>query len=256
MAGRSYLQRIAEPLRRGDPVLFAIPSATPDEARPFATARAAPITTASSAPVVRRKPLAVAPPVASAPAPAALASSSAPLSAADASVIEEQVATPPVSVSRAQAIPLDMDHAPEHPAPPLVPPTAEPADRVPFEQVASSPIAAADIETGYSQQETIPGSHPASQEVAPAVAPGATQQTSPMTMTTSTEPPLSDAPSSPQYSPRATAAPPRIYIGTVEVHAVAPSPPTTPDPAPVAAPSVPSAPISRGYGWRFGLVQG
>jgi hypothetical protein len=45
---------------------------------------------------------------------------------------------------------------------------------------------------------------------------------------------------------------PRIHIGVIEVRTT-PSPPAAP-----AAPRAlvaPPAPISRGYGWRFGLIQ-
>jgi len=55
-------------------------------------------------------------------------------------------------------------------------------------------------------------------------------------------------------------ASPRIHIGTIEVRT---TPPPAPQPSPPAAP-VPtgasrdsaSVPVSRGYGWRFGLSQG
>jgi hypothetical protein len=49
--------------------------------------------------------------------------------------------------------------------------------------------------------------------------------------------------------------PPRIHIGTVEVRA-APPPVPVPQAAPRAASRPEAAPISRGYAWRFGLVQG
>src|SRR5579864_7397278 len=61
VAGRTYLQRIAQPLRPGDPLLFAMPQVAPDDARPPATA---PVASAapSSGPVLRRTPSQVASP--------------------------------------------------------------------------------------------------------------------------------------------------------------------------------------------------
>jgi hypothetical protein len=50
---------------------------------------------------------------------------------------------------------------------------------------------------------------------------------------------------------------PRIHIGTVEVRAAPPpAPAPVPQAAPRAAPRGETTPISRGYAWRFGLVQG
>ena len=61
VAGRTYLQRIAQPLRPGDPVLFAMPQVAPDDARPPATP---PVVSAApaSGPVLRRTPSRVASP--------------------------------------------------------------------------------------------------------------------------------------------------------------------------------------------------
>ena len=196
VARRSYLQRIAEPLRPGDPVLFAVPRPPPGEARaavempptprpaaalhapahsPRAEARLAPATSPNAA----HKP---------APAEAAAESTLAPTENAAASG-----ELPPASSSARTS--LQPAPAPREPAPDM--------------------IARARLVTIEPE------------------APG--------------EPLLSTSSSG-------SAPAPRIHIGTVEVRSAAPPAPARP--AARVLPRTDAAPISRGYAWRFGLVQG
>jgi hypothetical protein len=207
VARRSYLQRIAQPLRAGDPVLFALPRAPSAESRaavempaPRATAPAKPL------PPDRR----TAPRVARAPDTAPPNETLTPLHAPAEMIVEAAAPAP-----RERTVLSD--------APP--PPSF-----------------------------TAPAPH----ELAPA-----RRDTDPPPATVAHAPPRPAAPQGPEASvsvvrppsTNGTVVAPRIHIGTVEVRSHTP-------PAPVARPAAPAArradtpPISRGYAWHFGLIQG
>jgi len=272
MAHRSYFQRIAEPVRLGDPLLFAMPRAAPDEARPPAVPPAAATTvTPSAASVLRRAPARAAPPL----APAALPATPSVVPATPSTVPAIPSAQVPAIATPANAAPRGLASAvpppaaaPAVPAPPPGPlSAAEPGRRsasVPAADVPASPgarreeTAATDFVGPPSFATGLAAPAPAAAEL-PSVfrpAPRTAQSTSDGVPGARSgarhaepviRPPASLA--APPSSSSAGVVPPRIHIGTVEVRSAAPV-------LPHAAPGSAAAPISRGYAWRFGLVQG
>jgi len=260
VAGRTYLQRIAQPLRPGDPVLFAMPQVAPDDARPPATPPVASAAPASGS-VLRRTPSRVASPApmqaasprsAASPAPA---DTTAPPPAMSAHGPDIAIAPPAPApfVAGEQALitgaALSAIQAPLGAAPPSVDlPAASPLEVRTTETVA--PIAPTPT---VSTREPISASVAAAAIDAPAAR--ATYDDVPMPDRVAL-PPLR-LPGAPPPADGCGPPPPRIHIGTVEVRA---APPPAPVPVPQAASRAASrsdvAPISRGYAWRFGLVQG
>ena len=259
VAGRTYLQRIAQPLRPGDPVLFAMPQVAPDDARPPAmppVASAAP----ASGPVLRRTPSRIAspPPMqaplprsAVSPAPAEATTPPPMMSAHGPEIAAASPAPGPVVAGESSLItgaPLPAIQARFGAAPPSVDlPRASPLEVRTTEAVA--PIAPTPtVATRESTSASV---------AAKAIDPPAARAALDVVPTPDrvARPPLR----LPGATPPADAGgpPPRIHIGTVEVRA---APPPVPVPVPQAAPRAESrpdaAPISRGYAWRFGLVQG
>jgi hypothetical protein len=269
MPRRSYLHRIAEPLRSGEPVLFAVPRPLPTEARapveaPTISQDAAEPT---RAPTLHRRAAtrgtipatpdlsaaAVGAPVAAAPCTLALGNTAAPAGIAraptsSAALPSRTVATidDPGAISRASALPPMLGEPQMRPA--AVAPSARAAARILASPTAPLGRAAEPRHVSSSQRP----------------APFAPDLTAPdVTMVdlaaSSLSRPVSIAPAiaRPPSTPASGAAPaPRIHIGTVEVRTT--TPPAAP-PAPRAAPEAPqrdTAPIARGYAWRFGLLQG
>lgn len=260
VAGRTYLQRIAQPLRPGDPVLFAMPQVAPDDARPPATA---PVVSAVPVPgpVLRRTPSRVASPAPmQAPSPRSAVS---PVPAA-ATIPPPALSAPGREIAAASPVPA-----------PVV------AGELPLITGAASPPTQAPLAATPAQID-VPTASPLEVGMTEAVAPTAPTQTAQTSeppsapvaaatidalpaRATHDAVPLPDRVALPALRlpgaapPVDTGAPPppRIHIGTVEVRAAPPPPPVpVPQAAPRAASRPDGAPISRGYAWRFGLVQG
>lgn len=260
VAGRTYLQRIAQPLRPGDPVLFAIPQVAPDDARPPATLPVASVTPASG-PVLRRTPSRVASPAPmQAPSPRsavspAPADATAPPPALSAHGTDSAIASPapaPV-VAGEQALNTRRADPPAVQAPFVAAPvhmgvpTASPLEARTTEAVAPIAPAPAPLTSEPPAASVAAAIDPPAARAINDAVPLPNRVTLPALRLPGATPP-GDAGSPP---------PPRIHIGTVEVRA---APPPAPVPVPQSAPRAASrpdaAPISRGYAWRFGLVQG
>jgi hypothetical protein len=208
MARRSYLQRIAQPLRAGDPVLFALPRAPSTESRAAVEAPAP----RAPAPAKRLPPESRAAPRAARASDAAPPDETLrPLDAPTETTVEAAAPTPRQHTGLSDAPP-----PPSLIAPALSAPTAAQRDAdPPLATVAHTP-----------HRPTAPRILEAQVSVV--------------------HPPSSDG----------TVAPPRIHIGTVEVRShTQPPPPVARPPAP-AARRADTPPISRGYAWHFGLIQG
>jgi hypothetical protein len=256
MARRSYLQRIAEPLRSGDPVLFAVPRPAPDEARPAAETRTSAAAAPSTAPVLRRRAIGSAAP-ASPAAPPATAGAAHP-------------APPPEAVASVAA-PADAESAPAPPAFPAISPAVvdeHDMPAVPFPPPAA--VVTAEEKRERAPRESIGGVFASPRSVPAALpfdpAPGAAPGESagkPEAIAAGPGPVAREPDPFPPPAPLAplptTASPPtpRIHIGTVEVRSAAVPPPPLPSSiaAPPASPANTMA-IPRAYTWRFGLVQG
>jgi hypothetical protein len=271
------LQRIAEPLRAGDPVLFAVPRPLPAEARapveaPATSPDAAEPTRAAT---LRRRPASNAAtrtaPNVSAAEVSTTATANPPAPADTAAVAPAAIAPPP---SRSVVATDDEGIAGRPPAVPPAEPRLRFAARAPNERATARPPAStagspADRAAAPhrltsmwtatpSAPDVMSSDFPASETTAPdIIAPAAR----PVSAGIAAEPPpASISPPTPMATPVIGAAPaPRIHIGTVEVR-TAPSPaaPVAASPArgAAAAPRGGTAPIARGYAWRFGLVQG
>lgn len=246
MSRRNYLQRIAEPIQPGEPVLFAVPHPARNSARPAAN---------RPADIIRRAPA-----FARAAGPAAAVSQQTPAASTPSLPVLPPVAAPAAAAAEIAPVRMAADEpASERPSPAVealppaspsfVPPTAPP--------VAAEPLAA-----------TARVSEPPIAEVAVATAEHPDRQVArePERASSSARPVRlpADLPNRSVEAagrpPAQVSAPPRIYIGTVEVRVIAPQPAPTPV---VAQPSAPSAAapaprelISRGYGWRLGVGQG
>jgi len=274
MARRSYLQRIAEPLRARDPVLFAVRGAGPDEARPAV----APAVSAAGAPASA---------AAGHGAPPRAAPSSAPLAATP---LAARASTPRgKSRPGAEPAPTGPTNPTAEPSPgPLGSPLAVTAAGVPHAQppsIAATPET--DILQATSRADPFGETGRETPDLAP-ITPASAQfeRRPPTSRRLASSPPAAAQASGSTRVPEADtredialeptivrlppaaastrasgskAAAPRIHIGTVEVRSAAPAPAPAPVLPPTAAPAAPRAdagPIARAYAWRFGLVQG
>jgi len=287
MARRSYFQRIAEPLVPGKPVLSAVPRPAVDEARPAAAApgiRPSPVPAAETpAPVLRRSPADGNRPVAGyAPARPGAIAAAAPAATQDVSAPGAvSLAAPAPAVSPA----TDGVEAVE-PAPRLAL-----SDDVGLPRDFGAPAGFPDFEPGVPEvaRDSVarpladgPPLEPVRRAEPPApdapVDRWADAPAARMAPTAPTAEPVARTPAPPAtwpgYPPAPIVAvnpsanlagPAHIHIGTIEIRstppqAPAPQPPPAPARAPAAAGSAfganAAAPVSRGYGWRFGLIQG
>lgn len=280
MAGRSYLERVAQPLSPGEPVLFPTPCATGDEARGEAERRA----TRTPPPRIGRAPTAVqrraavpattpseaaneapAPPadapsnVTGPPAPAA-ASPIFPIGGAvgaafaaleRASLSARAREAPPAADVAASVVepPAPIDQAAAAPAPspePLSPPLLRAGtSTIDAESAVAPPPPHEGVEGAGAERRKAPSTFTQS--------PQALQETSAADASTPKPAPAREfwPTANPRSAGRSQAIPPapRIHIGAIEVRT------TPPPPAPPRAPASPSASVSRGYAWRFGLIQ-
>jgi len=250
MARRSYLQRIAEPLCAGDPVLFAVPHPAPDEARPAAMNPTLASGAASSAPLLRRAPARAD----SLPAPVAASRPFLPQARAAVAPADAVANAMPdaAGTSAFQASSAERHAAAAEPGMRSAPPRSPEPVQAPDE--SHEPAPAEDRVAGFVRQPPsatfhaappsaafeVAAASPHAVGIAPSGTPDALQA----------EPAHRQPPSPAATTPNTGSAAPRIHIGTVEVRSAAP-PPAAARPAPPAA-----APISRAYAWRFGLVQG
>jgi hypothetical protein len=250
MARRTYLQRMAEPLRAGDPVLFAVPRAPADEARPALTPATTPALSRGAAPVPRR------------------------------GRVSEPIAQPPASIAlRAAAEP---GYIPRIPVPEVTAPQVQPQsrprneprqqealpDRVPPATSAEPPQVNPAAPTRRFSEPTVPvtrreaASAPSNRAVETTVLDAPTARPRPSQHAAQPPAKVQDPVRPEQRGPAAAAvhesAPaPRLHIGTIEVRAAAPPPSPMPQQATRGAPPRhDSVPLSRAYAWRFGLVQG
>ena len=275
MSRQSYLQRIAEPLRAGDPVLFAVPRPLPTDARaPIeapatrldaaepgrattlrrraasnAATRAAPDTSAVGIGAQTTAP-AIADTTASTPAPTVIAPPpSHGIAATDDDAARRAPALRP-ALTETQLRPATP--APNEPAiaRTLTSTAGAPPDRASTPRHSASTWTAAPSASDSAAPDLAPPDMTVADIVAPAARPEAAA-------IAAQPPPAAISPPTPMATPAtgATLAP-RIHIGTVEVRA---APPPAAASSPRAAPAAPrgaAAPIARGYAWRFGLPQG
>jgi hypothetical protein len=248
MARRSYLRRIAEPLTPGLPALFSVPRAAPDERRPPAASASA------STPTLRRA-------TASGPA------TSSPGRVPRASFGGGRRAVPNTPPSPSSAI-----------APDLTRPSTDPALEAVKTRSAAPPLALG-RDLGAAPTALLADTV--------SIRPAAAEHTAPTHSAllgpaeTPSAPAAGDAvpdadevpadsgavalPLRPPAAPPAGLEPasPRIHIGTVEVRTTPQAlPPTAVQPPSPAVPPAASpasgnatAPLSRAYGWRYGLIQ-
>jgi actin cytoskeleton-regulatory complex protein PAN1 len=260
MARPTYLQRIAEPLRPGEPVLFAVPRPAPDEARPAAetpsVGPSAPLRRSAAAPRAAATQTDAASPRRQAGAVATLADG------------ELTPARPAGSAAR-PAVDRDETRARRLPAPGSVAATAGEAIAPEPRSMARPPLAStsgvlrdASLRAAPQHEEVLDGTKEdlslrsrhrrrlegRTESIQAAGIPAAAVEHPP---SLAPSPPGSTAPP-PSPSPSTAPPSPRLHIGTIEVRSAAPPPP----PVARAAPQPGAAALSRGYGWRFGLVQG
>jgi hypothetical protein len=271
MAGRPYLERVAQPLSPGDPVLFPAARAPGDEARGEAERRApeapSPRIGRTAAAVQRRAAIdATAPP---APARESMLPLGADSHIADVAVTstlgasfhvsgpagDAFAALERASLPRALREGSPIGGAAAAPTPPPERQSPPPMQggklaiggesAVAEPRVAVEPIGPARRGDSTTFTETLRAhqewsSADASMPKLPLAERAAARELSPTVSSRAAG--RSDTPS----------PAPRIHIGVIEVRTT-PSPPAAP-----AAPRAlvaPPAPISRGYGWRFGLIQ-
>lgn len=266
MARRSYLQRIAEPLLPGQPVLFPLSRAAPDEARPAVAVSPPTPGVAQDVPKsLRRAPASAARAVQAmpglAPAAPAAAQSGAPTlkPAAEPAAVAE--AGPPAPILRADPLTAagpETRAALEESAPTgegdtgaqRLFDTAAPSTSIVTALASPSVPAPRAVAVATSSAAAVPDAAPtAVRSVLPAAAADAPER----------PPPTVAMPPADAAAERTRTAP-SIHIGTIEVRTAAPALPAPAAP-PAAIPSVPrAAPAdaapARGYGWRFGLIQG
>jgi ribonuclease E len=256
MARRSYLQRIAEPLRAGDPALFALPHPSPGERRPAAELPTSRPAAPPPAPALHRGAAvaadvdAVVAPTAdrAAPSPDAIVSAHpiAPAAPRAGSAPAWPAARPLEAVGKREALRAAraQPRAPE-PSPALAPAAA---------LATASPERALEGRTAATAAS--PGSVAVPARPA-ATMPASAETSAPRTISVARDPEVFPGirPPAPTAMPQSDPPPPRIHIGIVEVRSAAPPPARAPQPA-AAAPRADAAPIARGYAWRFGLLQG
>jgi hypothetical protein len=232
---RSYLQRIAEPLAGGAPALFAAPRALPEDSRPPASATAQTLRRVSAGGLQAR---------------ASAAASSSPETSND-------VASPTTGASVQVASPKlerGVEPEPTFPSAPLPrpalaavepAPAAAPAEPGSVGSVDLGALAApaAPYPTSVFETEATPAAWGFERDGAARSELGVTPPSGP-----AFDPPRPEGPAG------------RIHIGAVEIRTAPPPAAAAPPPvAPSAAPSHvlggPSTPFSRGYSWRYGLIQ-
>jgi hypothetical protein len=248
MAPRSYLSRIAQPLVDGDPVVWSVPRATAEEARP-------PVAATAATSALQRRP---------APAPAAKpASTSAPTPKAGPEIrawVEPNPRLVELTPSAETLAPAPIDElspaelAISEPAAATAPVTrqaiAEPAVSPSSERRLS--VISGEVAATPPTAEMLPAPPPSTRP-----APRCDSALEPQWPTREE---ASSAPHAERVTPSVVNTPaPRLHIGAIEIRAIAPPPVAAPAPAPIMAAAAPSAPggrIGRAYAWRFGLVQG
>lgn len=231
MAGRSYLARIAQPVRPGDPLVWSIPRPLAEETRPPAP-RGAVASAEGGGPVRRATALARA---------------------------GKESGSPPAAI-RFSSLPPE-GKAPVEPGSPAAEgPSPERPERmapIPRSALASEPPPSAFSAPDGPKRSSIP-------DLTRAAA-------APVARDAPSQPSIVSPPKAPAFAeegvqahrPRARAAPPpgepaapRLHIGTIEIRAPAPAPPPIVRPAPASPARSPAAPIPRAAPWRYGLVQG
>jgi hypothetical protein len=272
MARRSYLQRIAEPLRAGEPVLFAVPGAGPEDARPATASAVVESGVASNPSTLRRaadratSPSAVAKPERATQivqTPRAVASSTA------VDVNPAQVSMPSTAgpIAPAQSREFHTPVAPlETEAFAPLSPQARSAVAATTRTVVTERVAADFIDSEpLSSAEVVPPAVADASIDSPSAGEAQTRRDTDPSLRQVSPAEIDFEPISRQPPPlavskprlRADTASPRIHIGTVEVRSAAPPPtPAQASTAAHAASRTDATPISRAYAWRFGLVQG
>jgi hypothetical protein len=259
MPRRSYLHRIAEPLSPGDPVLFAVPRPPPEEARAASEMQTPTPAAPSRAPTLRRRASASAAPAATATTQHATA---APVATGAASFVPSPrasasdqpiAAAPPVPLST-QPPPIAGERTTR-----ITPPAAPAPDEATERQ--HGPTGQRVVESASASPLVLPGdAAPRDLVSISAVSDPPPKTVAPTARTMPVVPDPFDEPQPARLPTPGGRATPRIHIGTVEVRSATPAlPQAPPPPAPRAAPASPrgdTASISRGYAWRFGLVQG
>lgn len=266
MARRSYLARIAQPVRPGEPLVWSIPHPPAEEARPpamMSTPFPAPATAQPPAPTPARPPIA---PTTTRRTDTALGPPRPPMNPAatarDApgervpSETAGEIARPParlfeVEATNASAPPVEATAAPHHTAPGAgeAPSTGSPDTAAALRMKARPQPSQDRLESTLEPPLRPPASSPP-QLVAASIA-------------AAERPLLADAPLPPAPPARLSAtrredgAAPRLHIGTIEIRAPEPAPPPEPVVRSAANRPAPSpATIGRAYPWRYGLVQG
>lgn len=270
MARRSYLARLARPLTIADPVVWSMPRASTDEARP--TARAArprleapadPISVPSpgepTAVGQARSDRSPAPLRSPTPAPARLAKMGATTPGAGANAPGTRSTTPKPARPAPTGAPIVGHARPdpvtrmERPAPDRAAPRVGQSDVEAAPQVTHEPGAVgwpeiSHIEPGPSVPSPVDALATARRIEA--------AQTHDRLTASAPEPqsrsPRPDAPATPSQE-RQT----RLHIGAIEIRVTRPPTPAPAPPAPaiVHAPPAASAPLARAYTSRFGLAQ-
>ena len=223
---RSYLQRIAEPVAGGTPVLFAAPRPPPEDSRPPAFAPAQALRGALATPPQARASDATSAPAASNSEASATAVARSPSASPD-------FTEPAVESAAAFA------------SPPASSPAVSAADSA-RASASGKPGLAGPVDLGSVAAPAVPSGFEADASAR-----------SDLGLTLLPRPPGIDDP------PRSEGSGGRIHIGAVEIRTT--PPPAAAPPIPTAsvdrssAPSHvlggPSTPVSRGYGWRYGLLQ-
>ncbi len=291
MGRRSYLARLAEPFGEAGPVLFPVPQAAPEEARPAWRAAGAAGGAVDAQPPVARGRKATAVPAGREMAarggnvaPGAVPAASAPRAAAAAGPVSASASPASLgpagalSVSGAPAATLQRkpaatrDNAPG-PRPNMAGEASAASigtARAPVEMGVASAVSPPAVVEQVESRSRAPAARAETgpilawgEAVAPPAMPGAARPLPPKPR------PIDDAPvarAEPVTPARGVAAPdlaqpsgPRIHIGTVEVRTVsAPAPQPAPPPAPRSALAAANgaARLASGYGWHFGLGQG
>jgi hypothetical protein len=208
MARPTYLQRIAQPLRAGDPVLFALLRASSAESR-AAVETPAPRAPAPAKPLLPEGR--AAPRAARAPDAAPPDETLRPLDTPAEMIVEAAAPAPREHTSLSDA----------PPPPSFTAPT--PHEPTPARRDADRPL----VTVAHTTSRPAP--------------PRAPEASVSIVRAPSTD---------------STVAAPRIHIGTVEVRSHTPPPPPVARPPVAAARRADTPPISRGYAWHFGLIQG
>jgi hypothetical protein len=260
MARRSYLQRIAEPITAADQVLWPIPLPNPEDIRPAVLQSATPAAPEPWATELRGAEIRPAAPPTLRRRMATVAATEPPIAARS-----------QVLVARSAARAADTLAASARPSQkPDAAPAADDPESIPLELASPTPIPRPESFRADAALAAVPPeSYP---KISSSVRPQQ-GQTSAFDVAADEPPPFEDAmshaPPSPPFEPAprprggdplpgSEPASPRLHIGTIEIRTSAPpaAAPAVATPAPSASPARPSQPASRGYAWRYGLIQG